>query len=238
MTRIPFPPGAGIFETMRTEDGRIAELGRHMRRAISSAKELGIPFPEEDILRDEILARVSNESFAIGRLRICFSSKGLDFSYLPYVEETNPAVLTFHSITSTLVGAQHKTYPYDEHFEVLDEAILYGFDDAIIFNSRNEVTETAIANIAFYIEDRWVTPPLSAGLLPGTMRAIAIERCDVAVATVHISDIPKCGAALLLNSLKIARPVTHIGDYQLPDFAHANEKASAIREKLEFFSVS
>jgi branched-subunit amino acid aminotransferase/4-amino-4-deoxychorismate lyase len=238
MTRIPFPAGSGLFETMRTEKDKVAELSRHMRRAASSARELSVPFPDEEFVRDEISKILAKESFPIGRLRICFSVGGVDFSYSEYFDESDPAIITFHSTSSLIEGSQHKTYPYDSHFAVLDEANLYGFDDAITFNQRNEVCETAIANIALLIEGRWLTPPISAGVLPGVMRAIAIERTDVSVAPIHISDISRCEAALLLNSLKIARPVSHIGDYQLPAMSQALEKATQIREKVEYFSVS
>jgi branched-subunit amino acid aminotransferase/4-amino-4-deoxychorismate lyase len=238
MTRIPFPAGQGIFETMRTEDGKIAELGRHMRRALSSASELGISLPEEETLRRELASSIAKESFPIGRLRTCFFKEGFDISFTQYHEESEPARLTFHSTSSQADGLQHKTYPYDSHFEVLDEAKMYGFDDAIIFNSRNEMTETAISNIAVLIEGRWITPPITAGVLPGVMRAVAIERCDIQVAPIHISDIARCESALLLNSLKIARPVSHIGEYQLPAVPAAQDKASQIRENVQYFSVS
>lgn len=238
MTRIPFPEGEGIFETMRVENGEVAELGRHMRRALSSAATLEISFPNEEELRRELAEAISSENFPIGRLRVCFAKSGTNITFAVYEEESEPARLTFHSVTSKADGLLHKKYPYDSNFAILDEAQDYGFDDAVIFNSRNEVTETAISNIAFLIADRWVTPPISAGILPGVMRAVAIERCDIEVASIHISDIPQCTAALLLNSLKIARPVSHIGDYQLPNLAQAVEKASQIRGKVQYFSVS
>ena len=238
MKRNLFPAGSGLFETMRTEGKKVAELSRHMRRASSSARELSVPFPDEEFLRDEISKILTKENFPIGRLRICFSVSGIDFSYSEYLDEREPARISFHSTSSLSEGSQHKTYPYDSHFAVLDEANLYGFDDAITFNQRNEVCETAIANIALLIEGKWLTPPISAGVLPGVMRAIAIERTDVSVAPIHISDISRCQAALLLNSLKIARPVSHIGDYQLPAMSQALEKAAQIREKVEYFSVS
>ena len=238
MTRIPFPAGQGIFETMRTEDGKIAELGRHMRRALSSSSVLGISLPGEETLRKELDRTIAKESFPIGRLRVCFSKEGFDISYSQYLDESEPARLTFHSTTSQADGLQHKTYPYDSHFAVLDEAKMYGFDDAIIFNSRNEMTETSISNIAVLIEGRWITPPITAGVLPGVMRAVAIERCDIEVAPIHISDVARCESALLLNSLKIARPVSHIGEYQLSAVPAAQEKASQIRENVQYFSVS
>lgn len=238
MTRIPFPSGHGIFETMRTEHNKIAELGRHMRRALSSASYFGFALPDEESLRSEFAKVIGEEEYPIGRLRVCFSKDDYLLSYSQYLEEAEPARLTFHSTTSQAYGLQHKTYPYDSHFAVLDEALMYGFDDAIVFNSRNEITETAIANIALFIKGRWVTPPITAGVLPGVMRAVAIERCDVDVAPVHISEVTSCDAALLLNSLKIARPVSHIGEYQLKEMPEALEKAAQIREKVQYFSVS
>ena len=238
MTRTPFPTGTGIFETMRTEHGKIAELGRHMRRAMSSAAHFGILLPDEETLRSEIAKVIAKDDFTIGRLRACFSKEDYSFSYSQYLDETEPARLTFHSTTSQADGLQYKTYPYDSHFAVLDEARMYGFDDAIVFNSRNEITETSIANLALLIEGRGVTPPITAGVLPGVMRAVAIERCDIEVAPVHISDVARCEAALLLNSLKLARPVSHIGEYQLNALTEAHEKAAQIREKVEYFSVS
>lgn len=238
MKRIPFPSGHGIFETMRTENGKIAELSRHMRRALASASHFGISLPDEEKLRNDLSHAMVREDFQLGRLRVCFSKEHFEISHLQYLEEVEPARLTFHSMTSPAEGLQHKTYPYDSHFAVLDEANRYGFDDAIVFNSKNEMTETGIANIALLIGGRWVTPPITAGVLPGVMRAVAIERCDIEVAPIHISDVSRCDAALLLNSLKLARPVSHIGDYQLKAIPAAHEKAAQIREKVEYFSVS
>jgi len=37
-----FPASSGIFETIKTVDGAPIALGRHMRRAVESALELGI----------------------------------------------------------------------------------------------------------------------------------------------------------------------------------------------------
>jgi branched-chain amino acid aminotransferase len=40
-----FPKGSGIFETIKTINGEPIALGRHMRRALESALELGISLP-------------------------------------------------------------------------------------------------------------------------------------------------------------------------------------------------
>jgi len=43
-------------------------------------------------------------------------------------------------------------------------------DDVILFNTKNEVTETGIANIVIRLGSELVTPPVSCGLLAGTFR--------------------------------------------------------------------
>ena len=99
------------------------------------------------------------------------------------------------------------------------------------------MTETAISNIALLIDSNWVTPPIGAGILPGVMRAIAIERCGVEVRNIHITEIPHVQSAILLSSLKIAQEVSHIGEQELITGARSRVLAQEMRQKVEFFSV-
>jgi branched-chain amino acid aminotransferase len=235
--RRPFPEGEGIFETLRTQNGEVAELTRHMRRALSAAQALNISMPDEEVLRSEIAAAMLLQPFELGRLRICLSNQGFSVSHDSYEEIETFARLTFHSTSSPAVGEQFKTYPYDWHYQVVDEARDYGFDDAILFNAKNEVTETGLSNLLFKIDGSWVTPPISAGILPGIMRGIAIDRCGVSVRAVHISQIPRIESAFLLGSLKIAQPVSYIGDYALRMDQEVLALEAKMRAAVEYFSV-
>lgn len=236
-TRRPFPPGSGIFETMRTENGVVAEFGRHMRRALSASQALGIRMPDEESIRSQVQSVIEDNPYPIGRLRICVGSSGLVVTHDEYLELTEAGYLTFSPHTSKAKGEQYKTYPYDEHYEIVDDARAHGFDDAIIFNSANNVTETGLSNIAFLIDGLWVTPPITAGLLPGVMRAIAVERCDVQVRNVHITEVPLAKEIVLLGSLKIAQPVVQVGEMRLANGVEVAAFAAQMREKVEYFSV-
>ena len=235
--RRPFPEGSGIFETLRTENGQIAELTRHMRRAKKAAAVTGISMPDEEVLRSEIDACLTLNPFSIGRLRICISEACFVVTHDPYEDIETLARLTFHSSSTQANGEQIKAYPYDWNYSVLDNARDYGFDDAILFNNANHVTETAISNIVMKIDDQWVTPPISAGLLPGIMRGIAIDRCGVSVRNIHISEIALVEEALLLSSLKIAQPVSHIGDFPMQLKPSVLELEAQISAAVEYFSV-
>ncbi len=235
--RRPFPHGEGIFETLRTENGRVAELSRHMRRALSAAEASGIAMPDEDVIRGAIIEEMALNPQVIGRLRICIAKDQLVVTHDEYLDLTEDAFLTFSPLTSKAVGEQYKKYPYNDRYEVVDEARAHGFDDAIVFNNLNNVTETGLSNIALYLDSAWVTPPITAGILPGVMRAIAIERCGVEVRNIHITEVPLASDVILLSSLKIAQPVQQIGEMRLSSTGASRALATQMREKVEYFSV-
>lgn len=208
-----FPRGSGIFETIKTVNGSPIALGRHMRRALESALELGIPMPPEEFIREQILQILEENPHEVGRLRICFGNELFHISHNAYSEQTEPARLNFYS--QTVIGAIHKLFPYDYRFALIEAANDEGYHDSVLFNEKNEITETAVANLAFYIRGEWVTPPITSGILPGVVRAIAIEECGVRVRPIHVSEIPEVESGFMLSSLRIAQPISHIGDMKL-----------------------
>ena len=208
-----FPQTSGIFETVKTIEGKPISLNRHMRRALDSARELGISMPGEETLRNELVAVLAKSNFPVGRLRICFWKESFSITHEEYAELTEPARVNF--LSETVHGSQHKVFPYDDRFRILEAARDEGFDDSILFNKKNEVTETAISNLLLRIQDQWVTPPITSGLLPGVVRAIAIEQCDVKVRPIHISEIADIESAFLVSSLRLAQPISHIGEMKL-----------------------
>lgn len=235
--RRPFPEGEGFFETLRTQDGKVAEFTRHMRRALTAASATGIRMPGEESIRNEVSKVIAENPLLLGRLRICFTLNSMVITHDSYEELVEGGFLTFSPHTSKALGEQFKTFPYDSHYEVVDEARAHGFDDAMIFNSANNVTETGLSNLAFLFGDTWVTPPISAGILPGTMRSLAIEKCGVQVRNVHITEVPQAYEVVLLSSLKIAQPVEQIGEMRLACGEASQAFVTQMREKVEYFSV-
>jgi branched-chain amino acid aminotransferase len=235
--RRPFPDGEGFFETLRTHNGKVAEFTRHMRRALTAAKATGIRMPSEELIRSEVAQALNENSFPIGRLRICFTDNSMVITHDPYEDLIEGGFLTFSPHTSKAIGEQFKTFPYDSRYEIVDEARAHGFDDAIVFNSSNNVTETGLSNLAFLFGDTWFTPPITAGILPGTMRSLAIEKCGVQVRNIHITEVPQANEVVLLSSLKIAQPVEQIGEMRLSCGEASQSFVAQMREKVEYFSV-
>lgn len=233
-----FPEGSGIFTTIRTIDNHVIALNRHMRRVLTSADELGMKIADEESIRREIVELLSNQPYESGRLRLCFSSDSHHFSHSSYEPTEEPARITFWSDSVDVEEPVHKRYPYTDRLAIRESAQFEGYDDALLFNKRNEVSETSVSNIVLRINDQWVTPPISAGILPGIMRQIAIEECGVLVRAIHVSEIPEVTSAFLLSSLRIAQPVSHIGDFKVEIGEPSQVFEAKMREKAIPVSVS
>lgn len=77
--------------------------------------------------------------------------------------------------------------------------------DVILYRSDGQVTESSIRNIAFWREDRWVTPPLRVGCLPGVARRLLVEEGKIVEDGVLIKDLVVGEILLLFNAVEGAR---------------------------------
>ena len=205
-----WPLGTGIFETLRTENGSVQLLARHMRRAIASARELKLSIPDEGLISDAIHELLMATPHEVGRLRLSFSNQRFIATHESYEISQSPYSVIMSRGLNATVGRQHKVFPYSSRLSLLQEAKAVGCDEVIILDSNDRVCEGAVSNYAFRIQDQWMTPPITAGILPGVIRALAIERCEVVVRDLSRSDIASCQSAIALSSLKIASPITSI----------------------------
>jgi branched-chain amino acid aminotransferase len=99
--------------------------------------------------------------------------------------------------------------------QILNKVVAEGFDEAIVVNANNKVCEGAVTNLLFQIEDKWCTPPLSDGVLPGVMRALVVEYLKVQVRSIDYEEIAAIQSGFLLSSLRIAQPIATIGPRNL-----------------------
>ena len=221
-TSLGWLEGAGIFETIKTVDGKPWALSRHMRRAVNSAAKVKILLPSEELVRESIATLLKEETYARGLLRVSFDETGNWAAvHLPYRENSLPAKVGTHPNTLVIEGVPVKSYPYNHRLEILEQARMNGFDEALVTSSEGKVCEGAVCNVLLKIAGTWCTPPLSDGVLPGIVRALVIENCDVMVRSIVVSEIADIESAFLLSSLRIAQPIASIDDRELsqsPEF--------------------
>ena len=75
-------------------------------------------------------------------------------------------------------------------------------DDTILINTRGEVTETSVANVAAKLEGRWWTPPLDAGLLAGTERAALLTDQTLEERVISIEEARMAEELAVFNSVR------------------------------------
>jgi para-aminobenzoate synthetase component 1 len=228
-----WPYGRGIFETLRVEDGEVLLLAEHLERARKSAKDLGISIPSDEVIKNAIgwVKRVR-----LGRLRLHFGHT-FTLSLIPYVEQKGLAKVVTHRLDLALDQTAHKAFPYTRNLELLADVRGRGFDEVLIINSHNELAEGAVSNFVFRIDDLWITPPLSAGVLPGIIRQKMLEAGLAIEGNVSADDLRQVTHAFSLSSLRLAQPVESIDGVVLAQDELSKVWAVKLRQFLVTNSV-
>ena len=75
-------------------------------------------------------------------------------------------------------------------------------DDVLLWNGDGLVTETTIANVLIELDGEIFTPPVSAGLLGGTLRRRLLESGEIAERDVHVDELRHGMRLTLINSVR------------------------------------
>jgi para-aminobenzoate synthetase/4-amino-4-deoxychorismate lyase len=157
-----------LLETLRHENGFV-RLESHLARMQDSAHAFGLVFDEaaaRAALRDAVVGRAG-----ISRVRLTLDEAGM-YRATAHDLAPSPAHWTYalsatHTDSSDLL-LRHKT-SWRELYD--GEAKRLGTDEAIFCNERGELTEGARSNIFIRRGEILLTPPLTAGVLDGRLRA-------------------------------------------------------------------
>lgn len=94
----------------------------------------------------------------------------------------------------------HKTTNRIIYENALSE--VQGYDDVLLWNEKEEITETTIANIAVEIDGSLLTPPVACGLLPGVYRSHLLKQGKIKEQIIRIQDLKKIRRLFLINSVR------------------------------------
>ena len=196
-------PEFKILETMYW-DGEYRHCEDHISRMKQSAEYFGFAF-------DEATTRSALDNLAATfpdspqRVRVTLDAKGtLETEHREYRDERLGRVrISSHTVSSADRFLFHKTTNRDLRNAETAAARKAGFDDALFFNERGELTEGSIHNIFVVKDGVWRTPPISCGLLPGTCRAqILRDEPNVREEILTIENLMHADAIYLCNSVR------------------------------------
>jgi branched-subunit amino acid aminotransferase/4-amino-4-deoxychorismate lyase len=183
----------GLIETLLwTRDEGFFLLHEHLERLRRSSAQLGFCYDETRVV--EAFARAV-ECFPSAateclRVRIVLSADGaIEASAVEIEPMASEAVWTVavaeRRFDSSDPLLRHKT-TRREIYET--ELARSNADEVLFLNERDEVCEGARANVFLAREGVLLTPPLSSGLLPGTLRAHLLREGRAREATQRLAD--------------------------------------------------
>ena len=222
--------GEGIFETIKSVGNKPFSLSRHIARAQSSAVALGITIPNSDQIAQGVTELFAAVPHGLGMLRISFDNQGNWLAvHMPYAEQEKSCDVRLHP--DAVTGDVHKRFPYTNRLEIVEQARLAGFDDAIVVNSQGNICEGSVTNLIANIDGRWVTPPTTDVVLPGIIRQILIENELVAIESIPADRLAEITSAFFISSLRLSHAISSIDSRPL-HLSHAfGEEIKALAHK-------
>ena len=193
------PQEFSLFETLlwTPEEGYFL-LEKHVARMEDSASCFDFPFSKNKL--EDFISQLASGFASTKRVKVSLNRFG-EFS-----EETKgfhpenkvfKVSLAERPIDSNNLFFFHKTtcrdiYPTSQS----------GFDDTLLFNEKDELTEFTIGNLVVEIDSQLFTPPVSCGLLAGTFRTYLLETNQIKERTILKDELNKCTKIFLVNSLR------------------------------------
>ncbi|RFP12777.1 MULTISPECIES: aminodeoxychorismate synthase component I [unclassified Duganella] len=168
-----------IFETMRaTRADGVRHRDRHLKRLAASAACFGYAWDAAAANAYLDTACAMLDAGVDYRVRLALSSAGaFSVQHAPVTPLTEPVrvLLAPDATESGDLFLRHKTSIRSRYDAAWREAEAQGAFDTLFFNERGELTEGGRTNVFVRVDGRWLTPPLSSGVLPGVMRGVMLD---------------------------------------------------------------
>jgi branched-chain amino acid aminotransferase len=225
--------GDGLFETMRAYGGGIFRLAQHIERLQEGARTIRLELPlnaaeaaraagkllQANTLSDAYLRLSVSRGIGLGPLppegispTISLIARPLRLPDTQEYADGWSAILVESSISPGAGLSQLKPLSYLDKLLAKMKAREAGVQEAVLVNSRGEVTEASTSNLFVLHGKRLLTPPPEAGLLKGITRGVVMELApnlslQVAESRLLPSDIFSAQECFLTNSIMEIMPL-------------------------------
>jgi para-aminobenzoate synthetase/4-amino-4-deoxychorismate lyase len=186
--------------------GGYALFERHIERLATSARYFAFAY-DEAIVRRALQDAVAGKTGRL-RVRLLLAEAGeVTVTATPLPAADAGAVMRFAVSGSRVDSGDlflfHKTTRrelFDRERQEYAERL--GTDELIYTNERGELTEGSFTTLFIERDGQLLTPALSAGLLPGTLRAELIAAGRAREAVLMLDDLAAADAVFLGNSVR------------------------------------
>jgi branched-chain amino acid aminotransferase len=241
--------GTGVFEGMRCYDTpmgpSIFRLEAHMRRLIASANfyELEIPYPVEtlcnaalDVIRANKLenaylrplAFFDSHSFSVWPKDCPVSTAIIAVPGRAYIQGgveqgVRVTVSTVRRIdASTLPPGVKASGHYTNSVRAVQEAIRRGYDDALLFNNKGDISEGSGANLFIVRDGTLITNDADASILLGITRDSVLTLAHdlgvpVSIRPMPLADVERADEVFFSGTAVEVMPIREIDGRTIGD---------------------
>ncbi len=186
------------LETIRIEEGRACHLPYHNQRMNETRAHLGL---SDGLDLEAVIGDVSIYQQRT-RCRIVYDTEIRSVEFFPY--QIRP-VKTLRLVEDNQVDYGCK---YADRSALNRCFAQRGACDDVLIVQNGDVTDTTIANVAFWNGETWFTP--STPLLKGTMRASLLDSHQIQEAKIRVEDLSHFSRLRLFNAM------ISFGEIELP----------------------
>lgn len=186
------------LETIRIEEGRACHLPYHNQRMNETRAHLGL---SDRLDLEAVIGDVSIYQQRT-RCRIVYDTEIRSVEFFPY--QIRP-VKTLRLVEDNQVDYGCK---YADRSALNRCFAQRGACDDVLIVQNGDVTDTTIANVAFWNGETWFTP--STPLLKGTMRASLLDSHQIQEAKIRVEDLSHFSRLRLFNAM------ISFGEIELP----------------------
>jgi branched-chain amino acid aminotransferase len=241
--------GWGVFSTLRVMRGVLFAWERHYSRMERDALLMRVPFPPDpDWLEERLLRLIDANHASDSTLRVAIvRNKGGLFD-APGIEREFDVVAFTKDLADWGSGVRLAVGPHGRHagsrfagakilswsmnLTWLEEARERGFDELVLLNERNEVSECTSANLFAVYGNRVSTPPLSSGCLPGVTRDILLAEIKapgltIEEKTLRLEDLESADEVFITSTTRDLLPVLEVEGLKIRHQGDATERLLA-----------
>ncbi|HZE12917.1 MAG TPA: aminotransferase class IV [Chthoniobacterales bacterium] len=255
--------GEGIYETLRTYNGRLFLYDRHMRRLRNSARLIDLPVPFND---NELAAHIQ-DTLAAAKLdgneayvRVLVTRGVGELTYDPRATPKpswviivkplpSPAAELYERGVKVVLVDIVRNHPQSVNPMIksnnlmnsalaAQQALKRGGFEAVMRNYRGELTECTQSNVFVVKNGAALTPPLESGLLPGITRELLFEigpnaGIDVREQVLRDDDLFGADEAFLTSTTREVLPIVTVDESQIAD----GKPGSVTRKLMKIFQL-
>jgi branched-chain amino acid aminotransferase len=234
--------GEGIYETLRTYNGRLFLYDRHMRRMRNSGRliDLALPFTDDELaahIRDTITAAKLDHAEAYVRVLVTRGIGELTYdlkatpkpSWVIIVKPLVPPAAEVYDrgvkvvLVDVVRNHPQSLNPMIKSNNLMNSALAAqqaqkrGGFEAVMRNYRGELTECTQSNLFIVKNGVAFTPPLESGLLPGITREFVFELgrdagIDVREQVLRDDDLFGADEAFLTSTTREVLPIVTVDE--------------------------